>query len=153
MIPIVDYADRAEHLEAVLGRSASFSPEVDATVRDILDAVQQRGDAAALDFTERFDGVRPNPVKVPVPELEAAADAMDDELRRIIDTAEGNIRRYHARQVQQSWFMDDGDGVLLGQRVVPMERVGLYVPGGTAFYPSSLLMNAIPAQVGARIPS
>jgi len=147
MIAIVDYADRAEKLEAVLGRSASFSEEVDAAVRDILDAVKQRGDAAVFDFTERFDGVRPDALKVPVSALEAAADAMDGELRTVIDKAEANIRRYHERQVQQSWFMDDGDGVLLGQRVVPMERVGLYVPGGTAFYPSSLLMNAIPAQV------
>ena len=147
MIPIVDYADRAERLEAVLGRSASFSPEVDAAVREILSDVQQRGDYAVLDFTERFDGVRPDGLKMPASALTQAEATMDDELRAVIETAATNIRRYHERQVQESWFMDDGDGVLLGQRVVPMERVGLYVPGGTAFYPSSLLMNAIPAQV------
>lgn len=147
MIPIVDYADRAEKLDAVLSRSASFSPEVDATVHDILEAVRQRGDAAVLDFTERFDGVRPEALKVPTDALAEAAAAMDDDLRAIIRKAEANIRRYHQRQVRASWFVEEGDGVVLGQRIVPMERVGLYVPGGTAFYPSSLLMNAIPAQV------
>ena len=147
MIPIVAYADRAEKLDAVLSRSASFSDEVDTAVRDILADVREQGDTAVQDFTERFDGVRPDSLRVPPETLEEASDALDDDLRRIIATAAENIRRYHAKQKQESWFTEDGDGVVLGQRVVPMERVGLYVPGGTAFYPSSLLMNAIPAQV------
>ena len=147
MIPIVEYADREDRLEAILSRSASFSREVDDAVRDILSAVQERGDDAVLEFTERFDGVRPESLRVPADELAAASDALDDELRGVIRRAEANIRDFHAKQTRKSWFTDDGDGVLLGQRIVPMERVGLYVPGGTAFYPSSLLMNAIPAQV------
>jgi histidinol dehydrogenase len=147
MIPVVDYADRAEKLEAILSRSASFSDEVDATVRDIIGDVRARGDEAVLDYTERFDGVRPDPVKVPTEALQAASDALDGRLREVIARAEDNIRRFHAKQKRESWFSEEGDGVVLGQRVVPMERVGLYVPGGTAFYPSSLLMNAIPAQV------
>lgn len=147
MLSIVDYSDRAEALRPILNRSASFSDEVDASVRDILSAVKDRGDAAVLDFSERFDDVRPDPLKVPESALREASDAMEADLRAAIADAAENIRRFHEKQVRQSWFTDDGDGVLLGQRVLPVERVGLYVPGGTAFYPSSLLMNAIPAQV------
>ena len=147
MIALVDYRDRHEQLARILSRGATFSPEIDAAVRDVLAAVRARGDAAVLDYAERFDGVRPPALKVPEDELARALDAMDAGLRATIAKAAGNIRRFHERQRQNSWFMDDGDGVVLGQRVVPLERVGLYVPGGTAFYPSSLLMNAIPAQV------
>ena len=147
MIPLYEYVDRATKLAAILSRSASFSAEVDAAVRDIIEAVREGGDDAVLACTERFDGVRPDPLKVPAEALEEAHAAMDGDLRRVIQTAAGNIRRFHEQQRPQSWFTDDGDGVLLGQRVVPLDRAGLYVPGGTAFYPSSLLMNAIPAQV------
>ncbi|HHP7237434.1 histidinol dehydrogenase [Longibacter sp.] len=145
MIPIISPSDRAR-LDAILSRDATFSDEVDQAVASILLEVRKRGDEAVRVLSERFDGVRPAPIKVPADELEAASDALDPDLRQILKDAEENIRRFHARQVQNSWFTDDGDGVLLGQRVVPMDRVGLYVPGGTAFYPSSLLMNAIPAQ-------
>lgn len=147
MIPIVPYAERAERLGAILSRSASFSPEVDDAARTILDAVQANGDAAVLDLTERFDGVRPSPLQVPSERLAAAFEALDANLKRIIADAAANIRRFHEQQQQHSWFTEDGDGVLLGQRVVPLERIGLYVPGGTAVYPSSVLMNTIPAQV------
>ena len=145
MLPLVARTD--DRLDAILSRDATFSDAVDAAVDDILDRVRAHGDDAVLALTEQFDGVRPDPVKVPTDALQAADEALDAELRDVITEAADNIRRYHQKQVQESWFTDDGDGVLLGQRVVPMERVGLYVPGGTAFYPSSLLMNAIPAQV------
>lgn len=147
MIPIVDYAEREARLGAVLSRSASFDPDVEAAAQAIVAEVQARGDEAVLEFTERFDRVRPEPLNVPLEALARAFEAMDPALQRIIAEAAANIRRFHEKQQQQSWFTDDGDGVMLGQRVVPLERVGLYVPGGTAFYPSSLLMNAIPAQV------
>ena len=147
MIPIVEYAEREARLGAVLSRSASFDPEVEAAAQAIVAQVQARGDEAVLDLTERFDGVRPEPLQVPLEALAQAFEAMDPALQRIIAEAAANIRRFHEKQQQQSWFTDDGDGVMLGQRVVALERVGLYVPGGTAFYPSSLLMNAIPAQV------
>ncbi|MFB6231069.1 MAG: histidinol dehydrogenase [Salinibacter sp.] len=130
-----------------MSRGGTFSDEVDATVDDILQRIRVEGDAALLDLTERFDGVRPDPVKVPTDALDGAPHALDDDLRDAIKDAAANIRRFHQKQVRESWFTEDGDGVVLGQRVVPMERAGLYVPGGTAFYPSSLLMNAIPAQV------
>jgi histidinol dehydrogenase len=146
MIPVIT-PDNTDRLGAILGRDATFSDEVDAAVDDILDQVRGAGDSALLALTERFDGVRPDPVKVPPSTLAAAADALEGDLRDAIAAAAENIRDFHEKQVRESWFTDDGDGVILGQRVVPMERVGLYVPGGTAFYPSSLLMNAIPAQV------
>ena len=146
MIPLLTPNDTAR-LDAIRSRSGTFSDEVDATVDNILAQVRDDGDAALLDLIGKFDGVRPDPVKVPESVLDGAADALDDDLRDAIEDAADNIRRFHEKQVRESWFTDDGDGVILGQRVVPMERAGLYVPGGTAVYPSSLLMNAIPAQV------
>ena len=146
MIPLLT-PDDTDRLDAIRSRGGTFSDDVDTTVDDILDQVRTQGDDAVRAFTEKFDGVRPDPVKVPVDTLDTAAAALDDDLRGALERAEENIRRFHEKQVQESWFTEDGDGVVLGQRVVPMERAGLYVPGGTAFYPSSLLMNAIPAQV------
>lgn len=146
MIPLVTPDDTAR-LDTIRSRGGTFSDEVDATVDDVLAQVRERGEEALLDLTERFDGVRPDPVKISVETLNAAGDALDDDLRDAVAGAAENVRRFHEKQVRESWFTEEGDGVVLGQRVVPMERVGLYVPGGTAFYPSSLLMNAIPAQV------
>lgn len=147
MLPLFRLADASDRLDAILARTATFSPEVDARVTAILDDVRQRGDAALLDATERFDGVRPAALRVPSSTLDAALAAMDDGLRAVIEEAIGNLRRFHEHQRERSWFVDDADGTILGQRIVPMERVGLYVPGGTAFYPSSMAMNAVPAQV------
>ena len=147
LLQIVLAADVDARLARVLDRSAASSPEVDAAVREILSDVKARGDDALLDLTERFDGVRPAALRVPVKAMDRALDRLDADLRQVIEAAAANVRRFHARQVEQSWFADEPDGVILGQRVVPMERAGLYVPGGTAFYPSSLIMNAVPAQV------
>ncbi len=147
MIPLVALAESASLLSDISARAASFDREVELRVAAILEDVRQRGDEALLDLTERFDGVRPAALRVPENEIESAFERLDAGLLSIISEAAGNIRRFHERQRQQSWFSEEGDGVILGQRVVPMERVGLYVPGGKAFYPSSLLMNAIPAQV------
>ncbi len=146
MIPLLSPDDTAR-LDAIMSRGGTFSDEVDATVDDILARVSAEGDTALLELTEKYDGVRPTPLKVPASDLDGAAEALDDDLRAALEEAEANIRRFHEKQVRESWFTEDGDGVVLGQRVVPMDRAGLYVPGGTAFYPSSLLMNAIPAQV------
>ncbi|MEZ4700607.1 MAG: histidinol dehydrogenase [Rhodothermales bacterium] len=147
MIPIVTYSERDTRLHAILNRQAAFSPEVDASVRVILDRVRSEGDRALADFTEQFDGVRPAALRVSDEDRQAAYRNLDPAFLDILSEAAGNIRRFHEGQRRQSWFMEEGDGVILGQRVLPLERVGLYVPGGKAFYPSSLLMNAIPAQV------
>ena len=146
MIPLLSPDDTAR-LDAIMRRGGTFSDEVDATVDGILAQVRAEGDAALRALTEKYDGVRPDPVKVPAATLQGAAEALDGDLRDALEAAAANIRRFHEKQVRESWFTEDGDGVVLGQRVVPMARAGLYVPGGTAFYPSSLLMNAIPAQV------
>jgi histidinol dehydrogenase len=147
LLPIVSYAERAERLRAILDRGATFDPAVEEAARAIIDRVRRDGDGALADLTEQFDGVRPEPLKVSAAALDAALDDLDAELRSIIEEAAGNVRRFHREQRERSWFTEDGDGVVLGQRIVPMERVGLYVPGGTAAYPSSVLMNVIPAQV------
>ncbi len=146
MIPIIEYAERAERMQAILSRAASFDEAVEQSVRSILAAVRAGGDAALRDLTEKFDGVRPEALRVPPEAIAEALAALDPALRAVLEAAAANIRRFHERQRQNSWFTDDGDGVVLGQRIVPIERVGLYVPGGQAFYPSSVLMNAIPAQ-------
>lgn len=146
MIPIITPAD-AERLDVIRARSGTFSAEVDRTVDDILSQVQESGDAALLDLTEKFDGVRPESTKMPPAVLDDVSGALEDDLLTALRKAAQNIRAFHEKQVQQSWFTEDEDGVILGQRTVPVERVGVYVPGGTAFYPSTLLMTTIPAQV------
>ena len=147
LLPLVRYADRHETLAAVLDRRAVFDPAVEAAVRDILDDVRRRGDAAVLDLTERFDGVRPDPLVVPTADLDRALAELDPDLRATLEQAAANVRAFHEREMPASWSHDDGDGVRYGQRVSPVERAGLYVPAGTAPLPSSVIMNAVPAQV------
>jgi histidinol dehydrogenase len=147
MLPIVLYASRQEALDRVFNRSASFDPDVDKAVVDIIADVRSRGDEALIDLTGQFDGVTLSQIRVPSSDLQAALEGLDQNLLGVIERAIANIREFHSRQARQSWFMDRPDGTVLGQRVVPIERVGLYVPGGTAVYPSSVLMNVIPAQI------
>ena len=147
MLPIVGGAEWKERLDAVLARRATFDPQVEQASSAIVRDVAARGDAAVLDYTERFDGVRPSPIAVPESALLSSLEAADPVWLRYLAAAAENILRFHERQLPSSWYTDDGDGVRLGQRVVPIERAGLYVPGGTAAYPSSVLMTAIPAQV------
>ncbi|PSQ76082.1 MAG: histidinol dehydrogenase [Bacteroidetes bacterium QH_8_67_23] len=147
MIPLVDYADRHERLGALFDRSASFDEEAARAARDVLAKVQERGDEALGTLSERFDDVRPEPLAAPEEECAAAYEDADDELLAVIEEAADNVRRFHRRQLPQSWFADEGGGVILGQRVAPLERAGCYAPAGAAAYPSSVLMNVIPAQV------
>ena len=147
LLPLVPYADRAERLGAVLDRRAVFDDAVEASVRSILEDVRRRGDAALLDLTERFDGVRPAALEVPVSALEDALAGLDPGLRATIEQAAANVRAFHEAEMPASWSRDDGDGVSVGQRISPVERAGLYVPAGTAPLPSSVVMNAVPAQV------
>lgn len=117
-------------------------------VRPILEAVAHRGDAALLEYTARFDGVELSPRELAVPPeaLERAWLSLPVEDRKALELATRRIRSFHERQRDRSWFVEE-EGVLLGQRVTPLASAGLYVPGGKASYPSSVLMNAIPAQV------
>ncbi len=143
-------ADFDQRLQALLAWDSVSDRQVQQTVDGIIDDVRARGDAALLDYTARFDGWQP----LSAAALEIPADGLADALtgiptaqRQALETAADRIRAYAEHQRVQSWQYREPDGTLLGQKVTPLERVGLYVPGGKAAYPSSVLMNAIPAKV------
>ncbi len=116
-------------------------------VLNILRDVKDKGDQALFSYTEKFDGVLLEALKVSDAERKNAYEAIDDETIQIINEAAANIRDYHERMITQSWMVTKEDGTILGQKVTPLDAVGVYVPGGLAAYPSSVLMNVIPAQV------
>lgn len=147
MLKIYHFAKEQAALREQLGRTVSFDPEAARTVDDILHRVRSEGDEAVLDFTERFQGVRLSEMKVSAEEIEAAYAAADLEFIGILEEAYRNITDFHRHEAERSFFYERQGGVILGQRVTPMERALLYVPGGKASYPSSVLMNAAPAQV------
>lgn len=123
--------------------------EIDSGIADLVADVRERGDDAVFEYTQRFDDFEldASRIRVSPEEIEAYAAGADDELVEILRVAISNIRQFHEEQRQESWEIYAGDGVRLGQRVSAIERVGLYIPGFKAAYPSSVLMNAIPAQV------
>ncbi|MGV0984518.1 MAG: histidinol dehydrogenase [Limnohabitans sp.] len=133
--------------------SADTDAAIEQRVADILADVQQRGDAAVLEYTQRFDGLQAADVKaleITQAELQAALDSLPAVQREALQAAAARVRKYHEAQKKasgESWSYRDEDGTLLGQKVTPLDRVGIYVPGGKAAYPSSVLMNAIPAHV------
>ena len=133
--------------------SADTDAAIEQRVADILADVQKRGDAAVLDYTQRFDGLQAMDVKaleITQAELKAALDSLPAAQSEALQAAAARVRQYHEAQKKasgQSWSYRDEDGTLLGQKVTPLDRVGIYVPGGKAAYPSSVLMNAIPAHV------
>ena len=116
-------------------------------VAGIIKNVRERGDAAVKEYTERFDGARLESLLVTEAETEEAMAAVGEEFIRVLERAAGNIRRFHSRQVRNSFILNEEDGVIMGQKVIPMDRAGVYVPGGTAAYPSSVLMDIIPAKI------
>ena len=120
---------------------------VEAAVEDIIAAVRARGDQAVLEFTQRFDGVRPEPMLVSRQEMEKAFASVEPEFLAVLEQAAQNIRAFHAKQVRNSFVIADRPGIVLGQKVTPIEKVGIYVPGGTAAYPSTVLMDTIPAKI------
>jgi len=140
-------------LGSLLAYSADADAAIEATVEAILADVRERGDAALLEYTARFDGLEFESVaelEIGRHELQAALDALLPAQRSALESAASRIRDFHQRQLEatgRSWNYRDADGTLLGQKVTPLERVGIYVPGGKAAYPSSVLMNAIPAKV------
>ncbi|WP_046112717.1 histidinol dehydrogenase [Aquincola tertiaricarbonis] len=146
-------ADFEAEFQRVLHWSAETDHAIEQRVAEILADVQARGDAAVLEYTARFDGLQAATVaelEITREELKAAFDGLPTKQREAIEFAARRVRSYHERQLQAcglSWQYRDEDGTLLGQKVTPLDRVGIYVPGGKAAYPSSVLMNAIPAQV------
>lgn len=145
-----DEPDFETQLSALLAFEGAQDPAVDAAVAGILEDVKRRGDAAVLDYTLRFDRVR----AASVAELELTHEEMQRALatlpaarRSALEQAAARVRSYHEKQLTHSWSYTDEDGTRLGQQVTALDRVGLYVPGGKAAYPSSVLMNALPARV------
>jgi histidinol dehydrogenase len=126
---------------------AAADPDAVAGVAAIVDEVRRRGDAAVIDFTKRFDGVELRPEEIRVSEAEWAAAAVPVPLQAALAEAARRIEAFHRHQLPRSWWVRDAHGSLLGQQVTPLDRVGCYVPGGTAAYPSTVLMNLIPARV------
>mgnify|MGYP003460398385 FL=1 len=132
-----------------LSSKREVSEDIDSVVRDIIKRVRTEGDAALLDFTARFDrlDLTPQTLTVPVSEIDAAMAAADPEVIAALEFAHGRIESHHRRQMPKDDRYADALGVQLGSRWTAIESVGLYVPGGTASYPSSVLMNAVPAKV------
>jgi histidinol dehydrogenase len=147
-------SSRDAHFNDELSKLLAFEETADealeATVAAILKGVRQRGDAAVLEYTAKFDRLllaNAASMELPRDELHAAFLGLPTEQRTALEAAAKRVTDYHQKQVQDSWSYTDADGTLLGQQVTPLDRVGLYVPGGKAAYPSSVLMNALPAKV------
>ena len=121
--------------------------DVSGTVAKIVSDVRERGDEALREYADRFDGGAPEELEVPREEIESACARVDGELLRVMEDAARNIREFHSRQVRQGFLAAGGDGRVLGQKIVPLDRVGVYIPGGTAAYPSTVLMDVIPARI------
>ena len=138
-------------LEDLLKRSPNNYGQYEASVKEILDKVKEEKDAAVFAYTAKFDGAEltADTIEVTDAEIEEAYAQVDDTLLTVIRKAKDNIESYHAKQRQNSWFDSKPDGTILGQKITPLHRVGVYVPGGKAVYPSSVLMNVMPAKVAS----
>lgn len=143
-------SDFESNLKALLAFESAQDDSIDVVVADILRDVKKRGDSAVLEYTNRFDKANASSIaslEVSQTELKAALDSLPDAQRSALQAAADRVRSYHEKQLISSWSYTEADGTLLGQQVTSLGRVGLYVPGGKAAYPSSVLMNAIPAKV------
>ncbi|MGG2395906.1 histidinol dehydrogenase [Pseudomonas sp. SH1-B] len=142
--------DFAAHLDHLLAWESVSDDGVNQRVLEIIQAVRERGDAALVEYTQRFDALEVASMAdliLPRARLEQALASITDEQRAALEVAAERVRSYHEKQKQDSWDYREADGTVLGQKVTPLDRAGLYVPGGKASYPSSVLMNAIPAKV------
>ena len=146
MIKTMKYTNMVE-LKNELSRSQFSHDDVNTIVKDILDDVKSRGDQALYDYNKKFDNVSLSSLQVTEKEIEDAFNRLDKELLEVIRYSHENIVRYHTKQKRNDFLDKDTDGVILGQIINPIEKVGIYVPGGTAAYPSTVLMNAVPAKV------
>lgn len=145
----LNYETKTNLLEDLLQRSPNQYTQYESRVLEILEHVKNEKDQAVFDYTKQFDGadITANTITVTKEEIAQAYDLVDESLVEIIRKAKENIRIYHEKQKQYSWFDSKPDGTMLGQKVTALQRVGVYVPGGKAVYPSSVLMNVIPAKV------
>lgn len=134
-------------IENLKKRAGETDPKIVEIVTNVINAVKEQGDEAVREFTVRFDGAVPKKTVIEKEELQQYLDMVDGDFRQAIIKARDNIYDFHLRQAQQSWMTTKENGVIMGQRVRGLNRVGIYVPGGTAAYPSSVLMNAVPAKI------
>lgn len=134
-------------VENLKKRSGETDPKIVEIVTSILNGVKEGGDAAVREYTSRFDGSVPKKTVIEKEELQQYLDVVEEDFINAITRAKDNIQRFHQRQAQQSWLTTEENGVIMGQRIRGLNRVGIYVPGGTAAYPSSVLMNAVPAKI------
>ena len=142
--------DYQSQMETLLAWEGVSDDQVNTTVRDIIKNIRQRGDEALVEYTNKFDRVHVSSMKeltFTSKQLDDALNKIPDDQRQALEIAAERVRSYHKHQTMESWSYTEADGTLLGQQITPLERVGLYVPGGKATYPSSVLMNAIPAKV------
>ncbi|MEJ5172704.1 MAG: histidinol dehydrogenase [Hydrogenothermaceae bacterium] len=142
------YYKENEELNRLIKRSESDTQNYEKTVREIIQAVKEEGDDALIRYTNMFDKtqISPEDIVIPYNELEKAYDELDDDIRWAYEVAVERITEFHSLQMERSFFKEE-EGMILGQKVIPLDRVGLYVPGGKAAYPSSVIMNAVPAKV------
>lgn len=144
MIKIMKFSETAA--KDVFARAVKSS-DVQKTVADIIANVKENGDKALLEYSEKFDGVRPNPLEVTDKEIADAMAKVEPGFIRILKKATANIRKFHTHQVRSGFIINDEPGIVMGQKVIPLDRAGVYVPGGTAAYPSTVLMDIIPAKI------
>jgi len=144
MIRILPYSET--NMDEIFAR---VEPQVDVTaiVKEIIANVVREGDKALLNYCEKFDGAKLSALEVSQQEIDEAFSKVEPEFIQILETAATNIRKFHQAQVRNSFLINDTDGIVMGQKVIPMDRVGIYVPGGTAAYPSTVLMDSIPAKI------
>ena len=142
-----DGVSERELINQLKARSGEIDRKVTSAVTDILNNVKQNGDDAVREYTLKFDGHMPSKFEISREEIDSSPDKCDRDFILALYKAADNIRDFHARQKQQSWLEPKQNGVILGQRIRGLKRVGVYVPGGTAAYPSSVLMNVIPAKI------
>ncbi|MBM95732.1 MAG: histidinol dehydrogenase [Oceanospirillaceae bacterium] len=143
-------SDFADQMDQLLAWEAVSDASVQGTVTEIVNRVRTEGDSAVIEYTNRFDRMSVESMaelELNQAQLQEALDGLDEDTRSALLAASERVRAYHDRQKQDSWQYQESDGTVLGQKVTPMDRVGIYVPGGKAAYPSSVLMNAIPAHV------
>ncbi len=144
MIKILKYGEVAN--KDIFARAKSET-DVEKTVSEIIENVRKNGDNALFEYCKKFDGAQLDSLAVSKEEIEEAVDCVESEFISILEKAAANIRKFHEKQVRNSFIINDEDGIVIGQKIIPVDRAGLYVPGGTAAYPSTVLMDSIPAKI------
>jgi len=144
MIKIMKYGEVPN--SEIFARSVPKT-DVAGTVAEIIKNVRENGDKALFEYCEKFDKAKLSSLAVTKEEIDEALSLVEPEFLKILEKAAGNIRKFHSRQVRNSFIINDEDGIVIGQKIIPVDRAGLYVPGGTAAYPSTVLMDAIPAKI------